>query len=247
MQDTGATFKLRVNLVQVHVIVRDSASKPVENLRKEDFLVYDSGKLQAITTFGVETARSRKERAEAAAKTQTGEGETAAGGSVMLPERFVALTFDDIHLKMADAVTVRVAAGRFVDAMTPGDRIGIFSTSGQLTQDFTSDKEALKQKLLGLMPRGAMGGHITDCPDVSYYMADQIENKHDSQALVVVVQETLQCMFGGNQQMAGAAQAAAQALADHTQLSPREIAEEAMKIAGRMCIYTNDKITIEEL
>jgi ATP-dependent HslUV protease, peptidase subunit HslV len=43
------------------------------------------------------------------------------------------------------------------------------------------------------------------------------------------------------------AQAAAQALADHTQLSPREIAEEAMKIAGRMCIYTNDNVTIEEL
>jgi ATP-dependent HslUV protease, peptidase subunit HslV len=43
------------------------------------------------------------------------------------------------------------------------------------------------------------------------------------------------------------AQAAAQALADYTKLSPREIAEEAMKIAGRMCIYTNDKITIEEL
>ena len=43
------------------------------------------------------------------------------------------------------------------------------------------------------------------------------------------------------------AQAAAQALADYTKLSPREIAEEAMKIAGRMCIYTNDKLTIEEL
>jgi ATP-dependent HslUV protease subunit HslV len=43
------------------------------------------------------------------------------------------------------------------------------------------------------------------------------------------------------------AQAAAQALADHTQLSAREIAEESMKIASRMCIYTNDKITIEEL
>ena len=38
-----------------------------------------------------------------------------------------------------------------------------------------------------------------------------------------------------------------QALADHTKLSSREIAEEAMKIASRMCIYTNDKITIEEL
>src|ERR1022692_4570280 len=40
------------------------------------------------------------------------------------------------------------------------------------------------------------------------------------------------------------AQAAAQALADHTKLSAREIAEEAMKIASRMCIYTNDRITI---
>ena len=71
MQDTGTTFKLRVNLVQVHVIVRDAAGKPVENLRKEDFQLFDNGKLQAITIFGVETARSRKERAEAAAKTQT--------------------------------------------------------------------------------------------------------------------------------------------------------------------------------
>lgn len=43
------------------------------------------------------------------------------------------------------------------------------------------------------------------------------------------------------------AQAAAEALVHHTQLSAREIAEEAMKIAGKMCIYTNDAVTIEEL
>jgi ATP-dependent HslUV protease subunit HslV len=43
------------------------------------------------------------------------------------------------------------------------------------------------------------------------------------------------------------AQAAAQALAEHTQLPARQIAEEDMKVAGKMCIYTNDKVTIEEL
>ncbi len=43
------------------------------------------------------------------------------------------------------------------------------------------------------------------------------------------------------------AQAAAQALAEHTELPARKIAEEAMKIAGKMCIYTNDSVTIEEL
>jgi len=43
------------------------------------------------------------------------------------------------------------------------------------------------------------------------------------------------------------AQAAAEALAAHTQLSARQIAEESMKIAGKMCIYTNEKVTIEAL
>jgi len=43
------------------------------------------------------------------------------------------------------------------------------------------------------------------------------------------------------------AQAAADALVAHTQLSAREIAEQAMTIAGKMCIYTNDSFTIEEL
>ena len=210
MQDTGATFKLRVNLVQVHVIVRDSAGKPVDKLSKDDFQVYDNGKLQPISTFGMETAKSRRERADAAAKTQAGDGETPAAGALTLPERFVAMTFDDVHLKMEDATTVRAAAGRFLDGMTPVDRVGIFSTSGQLTQDFTSDKEVLKRKLLSLVPRDLMGSHPSDCPDVSYYMANQIENIHDSQALSVVVQETWQCMFGGDPRMLPAAQSAAQ-------------------------------------
>ena len=43
------------------------------------------------------------------------------------------------------------------------------------------------------------------------------------------------------------ATAAATALMEHTQLPAREIAEEAMKIAGKICIYTNDRVSIEEL
>jgi len=43
------------------------------------------------------------------------------------------------------------------------------------------------------------------------------------------------------------AQAAAKALARHTALSAREIAEHAMTIASEICIYTNANLTIEEL
>lgn len=41
--------------------------------------------------------------------------------------------------------------------------------------------------------------------------------------------------------------AAARALLKHTRLSAREIAEEAMTIAGNVCIYTNLSIVVEEL
>jgi ATP-dependent HslUV protease subunit HslV len=41
--------------------------------------------------------------------------------------------------------------------------------------------------------------------------------------------------------------AAARALYDNTDLSAREIAEKALGIAGKICIYTNDQITVEEL
>lgn len=41
--------------------------------------------------------------------------------------------------------------------------------------------------------------------------------------------------------------AAARALLEHTGLSASEIAREAMLIAARICIYTNDNLTVEEL
>ncbi len=43
------------------------------------------------------------------------------------------------------------------------------------------------------------------------------------------------------------AHSAAKALLEHTQLEPKKIVEEAMKITSKICIYTNELINIEEL
>ena len=43
------------------------------------------------------------------------------------------------------------------------------------------------------------------------------------------------------------AMAAAKALARHTEIPARQIAEESMRIAASICIYSNDNITIESL
>lgn len=47
---------------------------------------------------------------------------------------------------------------------------------------------------------------------------------------------------GGNYALA-----AARALLETTKLSAREIAEKAIKIAGRICVFTNGNITVEEV
>ena len=41
--------------------------------------------------------------------------------------------------------------------------------------------------------------------------------------------------------------AAARALSKHTSMNPREIVAEAMRLAGEICIFTNQEITIEEI
>src|SRR4029077_11932373 len=58
-RDTPTTFKVRVNLVLVRVVVRDSNGKIVPNLKKEDFQLYDNRKAQTISSFSVETPESR--------------------------------------------------------------------------------------------------------------------------------------------------------------------------------------------
>jgi ATP-dependent HslUV protease subunit HslV len=47
---------------------------------------------------------------------------------------------------------------------------------------------------------------------------------------------------GGNYALA-----AARVLAKHTQLDARTIAEEAMRVAAEICVYTNDQFSFEEL
>ncbi len=206
--DNPATFRVRVNLVLVRVVVRDSQGNVVPNLKKEDFQLLDNRKPQVISSFSVETPESH---AVVPTVTPAGEAPPASEqpGAVpaALPQRFVGLVFDDIDMLMNDTVFVRNAATRLFGALAPSDRVGMYTTSGQLTQEFTSDHEALKQALLSIVPRpvtGPVGLH--ECPDLSYYQADQIVNFHESQALAIATEDAVQCAFNGDETQRAAAQ-----------------------------------------
>jgi VWFA-related protein len=210
--DTPATFKVRVNLVLVRVVVRDAHGKIVANLKKEDFQLYDNKKLQTISSFNVETPETRTASALASktAEASSSSADVAGGKVVVLPQRFVSMLFDDVHLSMDDAVFVRDSATRFFEALAPSDRVSLNTTSGQLTQEFTDDHGKLANALLGILPRSVSNQNFHQCPDISYYQADLIVNKSDLQALAVAADDALQCAFNGDTTMTAAARSLAQ-------------------------------------
>jgi VWFA-related protein len=214
-RDTAPTFKVRVNLVLVRVVVRDSQGNTVTNLKKEDFQLQDNRKPQTISTFSVETPESHAIVPTVPTLDAPAPSGEAAPVTAALPQRFVALVFDDTDMLMQDAVNVRAASARLFDSLAPSDRVGMYTTSGQLTQEFTSDHAKLKESLLGIVPRPlATIQGLHDCPDISYYEADQIVNYHNSQALSVATQDTIQCAFNGDNTQQAAAQSMAQSQAD---------------------------------
>jgi len=209
-RDSSTTFKVRVNLVLVRVVVRDEHGKIVENLKKEDFQLFDNRKPQTITSFNVETPLSH---AVPVVAVTDHDGDPDAKDQLLpnLPQRFVSLFFDDIHLEMADAVTVRAAGTKILDSMGPTDRVGIYTSSGQLAQEFTADRELVKRALTQIIPRPVGNSGFHDCPEVTYYQADLIENRNDNQALAVAAEDALQCAFNGDETQRAAAMTMARA------------------------------------
>jgi len=210
-REEPATFKAHVNLVMVPVVVRDKQGHAVGGLQQEDFLLFDKGKPQVISRFSVEKSGAKVIATTEVAAPKDRNSDTSLPADA--PDRFVAYLFDDIHLVPGDLIRVRQSAARHMGTLGPTDRAGIFTTSGQTQLEFTDDRDKLNETLGRLMPRPIGGRGVSQCPDISYYLADLIVNKNDSQALSVATQETMICaamdptMLSSAQQMArGAAQ-----------------------------------------
>ncbi|HEY1658554.1 MAG TPA: VWA domain-containing protein [Candidatus Sulfotelmatobacter sp.] len=201
------TFKVNVNLVLVRVVVRDSKGKVIGNLHKEDFQLFDNRKPQVITQFSEERPGAHVAAIQEEHKLDNAGASSQATPPPSIPERYVAYVFDDVHVSFGDLVQVRQAAERHIATLRPTDRAAIFSTSGQTMLDFTDDRARLHDTLLHLRPTPISSGatNPNGCFQVSYYMADLIENKQDQQAIQITTQDALQCEFNNDTRFLSAA------------------------------------------
>jgi VWFA-related protein len=197
-RDSPVPLRVRINLVPVRVVVRDSQGHAIATLHKEDFLLFQDGKPQEISNFAVETPASLSQHVvQPKSVPNTDNSSNAQPPAFLPPSRFVALLFDDPHLNLQDLMQARIAAGRYLDAsLTPTDRVAVYTVSGQDQSDFTDDRAKLHKALLQLRPRDVTAPGLSaasDCPPMDFYEADLIQNQNDSQAMDIATQDALQC------------------------------------------------------
>jgi VWFA-related protein len=192
--ESKATFSSRVNLVVIPVVVRDRKGKATGNLTKEDFQLFDKGKLQTITRFSVEKAGEKSASDSTEPGGAAGSVDPSTGSvkdSAVIPTRFVAYLFDDLHMSIGDLQQVRAATVKHLATLQPTDRVAIYTTSGIGPLDFTDDREEITKALNGIQPRPRTTGF--DCPPMTFSMADLIMNHNDANTLGIVTAEANTC------------------------------------------------------
>ena len=137
-------FTVTTRLVEVNVIASDK-NGPVDNLTKDDFVLYDNGKRQKIDVFEVYSRKTRPQNAGQAATPRAPNEFTnrPSGGDEQV--NAVLVVWDMLNTDFADQPWAKEQVLKSLSAIRPGDHVGVYilGSSVQVLQDFTSDSSQL--------------------------------------------------------------------------------------------------------
>ncbi|HEY3381053.1 MAG TPA: VWA domain-containing protein [Vicinamibacterales bacterium] len=169
LQRPAAVFRSGVDLVTVNVVVRDRNGAVVRGLTRDDFTILEDNKPQTIATFDFEEIESPPSEAVPAAvptvlgrvgqsgtgvrSSGTGVQSSGTGVSPVSPtpldlhgRRLIAMLFDLSSMQPGEMIRSAASARDYIEKrLTPADMVAIatLSTTLQVLQDFTSDRDAL--------------------------------------------------------------------------------------------------------
>jgi VWFA-related protein len=134
-------YEVAVTLKLVQVFVIDKKGNPVLDLRKEDFLIHDNGKIQTISEFERHTLKLPSLEPESPRVSL--EATPLQPPRDLMPRKFIFL-FDFAYNNPRGIVKAKEAALHFIDTqLRPTDEVGVLSYSGmgglQLWEYLTSD------------------------------------------------------------------------------------------------------------
>jgi VWFA-related protein len=195
-EEAPFTIQADVNRVLLQVVVRDKLGNIVDNLESEDFQILDNGKPHPISHFMIErrlTADPDKPGRTTSAQ-QSLTPPSAAARSSLMPPRCIVFIFDDLHLSIEDLARAKKAAAELLDGtLVDSNMAAVVSLSGKQNSGLTRDRAKLQDTIMSLQPRTLYLSSSADCPHLSYYQADLIENKNNDAAIQDAVRQILAC------------------------------------------------------
>jgi len=140
----GPTFRVRVDYVEVDVVVTDRQGNLVRDLKKEDFQILEDGKAQTISTFSlVDIPIERADRPLYQADPIEPDVKTNAQP---FDGRIYVMVIDDTHTNAGRTARVKGAARQFIERrLGANDLMAVVHTFGATSsnQEFTSNKRLL--------------------------------------------------------------------------------------------------------
>ena len=145
-------IRISTELVQTDVVVTDKNDRIINDLKLEDFELYDNGKKQDLRFLEFVSVASprRVEGARPAGLPAEAEETGNTGVAARDLKRVVAFVIDDLTMEIPDIEPVRKLLRDFVDnKMQPGDLVAIVRVVGGkgLLQQFTTDKQLLRRAI----------------------------------------------------------------------------------------------------
>jgi VWFA-related protein len=141
-QEQEDVVKVKSNLVNIDVIVKDKKGKYISDLKAEDFTITEDGQSQKIEFFDAPVVRTETRKpGETTVQSSTG-----ADTSSTPTRNYVALVLDSQTTEFANLKSVREGAIKYVrEQVSDADAVSILSvTNGlQMLQPFTQDKAKL--------------------------------------------------------------------------------------------------------
>ncbi|HEY3580241.1 MAG TPA: VWA domain-containing protein, partial [Pyrinomonadaceae bacterium] len=141
-QQEEDVVKVKSNLVNIDVIVKDKKGKYISDLKPEDFTIVENGVAQKIEFFDAPLMRNE---VKTAATTTAAEATTTTVPSGM-PRNYVALVIDSQTTDITNLKQVREGTLKYIrEQITDNDVVALLSvTNGlQMLQPFTQDKAKL--------------------------------------------------------------------------------------------------------
>ncbi|HSE16960.1 MAG TPA: VWA domain-containing protein [Pyrinomonadaceae bacterium] len=127
--DEGDVVRVDTQLVSVPAVVTDSSGRPLSGLKPENFRLIEDGQPQTITNFGTTDTPFE-----------------------------IALLLDTSGSTRDDVALIRAAANSFIEALRPGDRVGVVAfnqaqtisapiATVEVLAQLTSDRESLRSAI----------------------------------------------------------------------------------------------------